>query len=107
MCVVSMIGDHYTDKWKDTLYPSPFGKSLPFGEVGRYEFNELKKELEENKKAFEDLKKEVEECKALLKRAKEYDEKNNEPDCEIDEKVELIKKIADLVGVDMTDIFGK
>lgn len=56
---------------------------------------------------FEALKKEVEELKKLLLAAKEYDEKTGEPDCEIDEKVEVIKKIAKLVGVDMESVFAK
>ena len=44
--------------------------------------------------------------KALLIRAKEYDERNNEPHCEMEEKVELLKKIAAAVGVDLSEVFG-
>jgi hypothetical protein len=53
------------------------------------------------------LKKEVEEMKELLKRAVEYDERNNEPHCEIEEKVEVLKKVAELLGVDLDSIFKK
>lgn len=93
MCTVSMIGDGYRDqfpnRWPD-LYP-PGAEKL--GSVTRAEFEALKQEVEELKK--------------LLLAAKEFDEKTGQPDCEIDEKVELIKKIAEMVGVDMDEVFGK
>jgi hypothetical protein len=56
---------------------------------------------------FERLTKEVEALKDLLKAAKIYDEKTGQKDCEMDAKVNLIKKIADAVGVDLEDVFGK
>lgn len=90
MCVVSMIGDHYQDKWQ--LPPiDPSGVTNIFPGVSQEEFNALKKE--------------VEEMKQLLIRAKIYDENNGEPNCEQDEKVELLKRIAELVGVDLSEIF--
>ena len=58
-----------------------------------------------SREEFDALKKEMEELKKLLKAAKEYDEKTGQPDCHMDEKVELIKKIAELVGVDLKGIF--
>ena len=95
MCVVSMIGDHYTEKWKpqwppqlQQLWPTSFINS-----VTREEFDRLKRE--------------VEEMKALLLRAKKYDEENGEPDCEIDEKMKLVKKVAEAVGVDLSDVLKK
>lgn len=94
MCTVSMIGDHYMDKWK---FPSPGrpwdgSTSMP-SEVSRMEFEELKKE--------------VLEMKEILKRAKKYDEDNNEPDCEIDEKMAVLRKVAELVGISLDDVLGK
>jgi len=56
---------------------------------------------------LETIKKEVEEMKALLKRAKEYDEKNNEPNCEIEEKMVMLRKFADAVGIDLDDVIKK
>lgn len=91
MCAVSMVLDHYQDKWNDPLRHWVFNPS-PF-EVSREE--------------FEALKKEVLEMKELLKRAKKYDADNNQPDCEIDEKVALVRKVAELVGVDLDDIITK
>lgn len=83
-----MVGDHFGQKWGEPYYQQIITK-LP--EVSRTEFDALKKE--------------VEEMKILLQRAKEYDEKNNEPNCEIDEKVAVLKKVAELVGVNLDDIF--
>jgi archaellum component FlaC len=92
-----MIGDHYTDKWRYINPINPFDNSpSPHKSevaVTRYEFDELKRE--------------VLEMKELLKRAIEYDKKNNEPDCHIDEKIEKLRKIAELVGVDLKDVLGK
>lgn len=94
MCVVSMVGDHYRDKWGDrwpgAIPATPFQPFNPIPVISREEFDALKKE--------------VEEMKALLKRAKEYDERNNEPDCEIDEKMDLLRKVAKLVGVSLDDV---
>jgi tRNA U34 2-thiouridine synthase MnmA/TrmU len=60
-----------------------------------------------SREEFEALKKEVLEMKALLIKAKEYDERNNEPNCEMEDKVKLLKQVADMVGVDLKEIFGK
>ena len=85
-----MIGDHFNDKWKQPPYQQIF-TNIP--DVSRAE--------------FEALKKEVEEMKVLLKRAKEYDEKNNEPNCEIEEKMAMLRKFADAVGIDLDDVIKK
>lgn len=87
MCTVSMIGDHYSDKWNQPKYQPIFTN---ISNISKEEFDALKKE--------------VEEMKELLKKAKIYDEKNNEPNCEMEDKIALLKKIAELVGVDLKDI---
>ncbi len=92
MCVYSMIGDHYNDKWREQ-YPTVVQSSdtnITLYSVSREEFEELKKD--------------VQEMKALLKRAKIYDEEHGEPDCQKDEKIALLRKIAELVGIDMEDV---
>ena len=111
MCVVSMVGDHYNDKWKDLynqqptitqpipVYPSVItvGDNTPIGTNNIFPTRE----------EFDALKKEVEEMKKLLIKAKIYDEKNNEPNCEMEEKITLLKKVAELVGISLNDVFVK
>lgn len=98
MCTVSMIGDFYRDKWKDwdpmrPLIPQPIpGQVIPAPEITKQEFDELRKE--------------VQDMKELLRRAKIYDEENGETDCEIDEKMDLLRRIAKLVGVDLEDVLN-
>lgn len=53
---------------------------------------------------FDALKKEVEELKKVLKAAKIYDAATGQPDCEEEEKIALLKQIAELVGVDIKEV---
>lgn len=87
MCTVSNIGDYWTDRTIPYKYPN-------------VDWNSPVISIHE----FEQLKKDVEALKELLKAAKHFDEVVGEPDCEHEEKVALIKKIADLVGVDLKGI---
>lgn len=99
MCVVSMVGDHYSDIFK----PQPW-----FEPIKQWPSPNDAKLLEYVTRAeFEALKRQVEEMKALLLRAKEYDERNNEPHCEMEDKVALLKRVAEAVGVSLEDVFGK
>ena len=93
MCVVSMIGDHYREKWEPQFPQNPVQpyQVFPYNPPSRYEFDELKKE--------------VLEMKELLKRAKKYDEETGQKDCEMEDKVALLKKVAEMVGVSLDDIF--
>ena len=54
---------------------------------------------------FFKLKAEVEELRRLLMAAKKFDEETKQPDCEMDEKVAFVKKLAEYVGVDMKEVF--
>ena len=58
-----------------------------------------------NQEEFDALKEEVEQLKKLLTAAKDFDDATGQPDCEADEKVAFIRKIADAVGVSMEDVF--
>lgn len=113
MCVVSMIGDHYKDKfkpWEPFVVPqvpgvsplAPGWKELP---VATFAPNYPNLPLP-TREEFEALKKQVEEMHVLLKKAKKYDEVNKEPNCEMEEKVEFIKQVAKFVGIDLKDIFN-
>lgn len=55
---------------------------------------------------FDALRKEVVEMKEMLKRAKAFDEANGSPNCETEEKMDLLRKIAALVGIDLDDVIG-
>jgi hypothetical protein len=87
-----MVSDRYTDIWKDRPYFQPFPTipSTQFPESDRI-----------SKEDFDELKREVLELKDWIIRAKQYDIDNNEPECELEEKTALIKKIAELVGVEI------
>lgn len=87
MCVVSMVGDHFGQKWSEPAYTQIFNN---LDTITRYEFDALKREVEEMKK--------------LLERAVEYDRKNNEPECQIEEKMQTLKKVAELLGVDLSNL---
>jgi phage terminase large subunit-like protein len=107
MCTVSMVMDHFNQEWDPYKKFNPIPQKIenvpnlnPLDlsklfekQVGRFEFDQLKREVENMKK--------------LLERAIEYDKKNNEPHCELEEKIATIKKIAQLVGVDLEEIFKK
>jgi hypothetical protein len=103
MCSVSAIGGEWT-----TLVPQTYPWITPYVQPNAptiqpnfiYNFPEVSPE------EFDRLKNEVEELKTLLQAAKKFDEATGQPDCEIDEKVGLIKRIAELVGVDMGDVFN-
>jgi hypothetical protein len=101
MCVVSMVGDHYNDKWKDLL--KPLGPNPnPYQGINNDPFINLPPLA--TKQDVENLRKEVLEMKEWLKRAIKYDEINNQPHCENEEKIALLKKVAEMVGVDLSDI---
>lgn len=93
MCMVSNIGDKWKQGWPDNpLNPWPNGL-LPNSAISRSEFDALKQEIEELKK--------------LLRAAKLYDDATGQPECQMDEKVDLIKKLAKIVGVDLDEVFGQ
>lgn len=90
MCTVSMVGDAYARQWPPITTPQTVTTYI--GGVSRAEFDALKAEVENLKK--------------LLKLAKAMDAAAGTPDCEMDEKVALIRSVADAVGVDMADVFA-
>lgn len=93
MCVVSNVGDYYARRWPEqypTVVPATTTTITWPPSISREEFDALKAE--------------VQECKRLLRMAKQIDEALGEPDCEMEEKVELIRRVAGLVGVDLEDI---
>lgn len=102
MCVVSAVSDVYRDDfWKRGIQPNPVIPLTPGNPLDGIRINGLPPTREE----FEALKKEIEFMKKLLERAAKYDEENDEPHCEMEDKVDLLKKIAAAMGVDLGDVF--
>jgi hypothetical protein len=91
MCVVSNVGDWYQQQpWVQPWVQEPF--KIVLGEVTRLEFDALKAK--------------VEEMIDLLKKAKEIDDKTGQPDCDQDEKIVLLKRIAKEFGYDLDFLGG-
>lgn len=88
MCAVSMIMDHYHDRWYPQIQPKPFD---PITIVNPIPVNPIPAISSE----------EIAEFRRLLERAREYDRKNNEPNCELAEKKEKILKLAKELGVEI------
>jgi hypothetical protein len=77
MCVVSMIMDAKYDQWQK--YVNRF-IPLPSPQITQAEIDEFRE---------------------LLRRAREYDKKHNEPDCELEEKRKRIKDLAEELGIEV------
>lgn len=101
MCTMSMVGDFWSEKWREPLNPMQkvTNNTITTG-VNLFPTFITKEE-------FDSLKKEVEYMKELLIKAKIYDEKNGEPHCEMEDKVELLKKVAKIFNIDLSEVFGK
>jgi hypothetical protein len=99
MCVVSNVGDHFGRRWPEK-YP---WSARPIDGTDSVTFEMVP---QVSRSEFDELKREVEECKRLLVAAKEIDEITGQPDCELEEKIALIRRVAELVGVDIDDVLG-
>lgn len=103
LCVYSMVMDHYRDKWTNPPYTAPITPTFPYQpdvlpsvpdpvvlpNLIPYPAPATKPITEE----------EIKELRELLERAREYDRRNNEPDCELEEKKREIKELAEKHGV--------
>jgi len=92
-----MVGDHYNE-WYPNTFPNVFPK-WPIDEGTRITEFVTKQE-------FEALKRTVEEMRELLARAIKYDEDNHEPHCEVEEKMALLRRVAEAVGISLDDVIG-
>ena len=105
MCTMSMVGDHYRDMWQPKPW-YPLIPQVPAAPMPQAPIT-ITMSPEISRAEFEDLKRQVAEMKELLRRAKEYDERNGEPECEMAEKMDLLRRVAKMVGVDLDDVIGR
>ena len=89
MCVVSMITDHYYDKWRS--YPYKQGEIIPT----------IPNDPLTAPTPSPITQEEINEFRELLERARQYDIENNEPDCELKEKRDRLLKLAEELGVNI------
>lgn len=106
MCYVSMVVDAWTraapgrypgvvpDPTPTAVPPFPPLPAPPTTPVA-----DVTRELER-------LRAEVEELRLLLAAAKRYDDATGQPDCEQEEKLTLLRRVAELVGVDLEAVLG-
>jgi hypothetical protein len=103
MCVVSNLGDDYgrsfPQRWPDWV------PTVPSTGTGGTTVIRIPPDV--SRAEFDALKNEVSELVKLLKAAKIYDEATGQADCEKDEKVALIKQLAETLEVDLEDLFDE
>lgn len=91
MCSVSMVTTDWYKQWANPPGLPGVVPTYTVPPVSREEFNKLKNE--------------VEALKVELKKARQKDIEENAPDCEMKESVELVRKLAEQLGVDLEDVF--
>lgn len=91
MCSVSMVISDFQQRWPNAIPQQQPLQGYALG-VSRAEFDALKAE--------------VTALRGLLEAAKKFDEETGQPDCEQEEKVALLKRIAEMVGVDISDVLA-
>lgn len=95
MCAVSIVMDHYHDKWKRWVTPTP-PPAIPIPQpiipiivpLGQLAPSLLTRE-------------EIQEFRELLNRAREYDKKHNQENCELEDKKKRLKDLAKDLGVEI------
>lgn len=88
MCVVSMVMDHINDEWQRKYFPT----TIPWKDYGPIQ-------TPAPVPTGMPTQEEINELNRLIERAREYDRRNNEPDCELEKKKQKLKELADLLGV--------
>lgn len=109
MCVVSMVGDYYQDKFapiKDRPWYTPNSDPFRWPHHPTTPSTGTTPNIFITREEFDSLKKELLEMKELLTRAAEYDKRNNEPHCEMEDKVKFLKELARLFNIDLKGVFA-
>ena len=103
-----MVMDHYRDKWTrppyqpqpmvPPLYPDPYTiPTSPFDD----DWPDVLPAPTPLKVEPPISQEELKEFRELLRKAKEYDKRNNEPDCELESKKQALIDIAKKLGVEI------
>ena len=96
MCAVSAVGDNWQKEWPG-IWPNAIPPYMPqinvplVPPVDRKEFDRLKAEVEKMKKELE--------------AARVQDILDRNPDCEMEDKVALLKAVAKAFDVDLKGVF--
>jgi hypothetical protein len=104
MCTVSNLGTEFGRSFPER-YPQwvPNVPALPSQDLSQF----LQIPNNVTRAEFDALKAELKSLKKLMQAAKIYDAETGQKDCEQPEKVALFKKLAELVGVDLSEVFVK
>ena len=94
MCAVSVIADDWTKRRA--------GDFIPWGNPPIFPGAEYQNPP--NRAEFDKLKAELQELKKLLEVAKQEDIDNGEPDCEMEEKIAIFRRLGELFGVDFNEV---
>lgn len=108
MCMVSMVGDQWRDRW--TTYPWwPADYTAPPLQPKYPEFDwstVFSPAPTITREEFDALKADVAEMKEMLAEAKRQDDAEGTPLCENAQKMEVLRAVAALVGVSLDDVLG-
>lgn len=94
-----MVSDHYIEKWQPQPWFVPIMPGLPNAAPIPIPLSELA-----TKQEIEEIRRDVAEMKFLIQRAIKYDKAHDEPHCEIEDKVALLRAVAKAVGVNLDDV---
>lgn len=87
MCVVSNVMDSFIDRWTNPPYISPITVPQPIWP--QPPIPEPKRPTQEELDLFNEM----------LRMAREYDKRTNQPDCESEDKKRILREIADKFGI--------
>lgn len=96
MCVYSMIADHFHDKWTTPPYKWPFDQPPQQPQPIVPVPYPMPLPIPMSRPITQE---EVDELRRLLEKAKKYDEETGQKDCEIEEKKDKLRKLADEFGI--------
>lgn len=110
MCIVSNVFDQYNDRWREQV--TPFIPSVPMPHTPNPNttiqiVSQLTPaEIQKVREALEiahlmPTREEIEEFRRVVEEARAQDKAEGNPDCEMEEKRQAVKQLADLFGVEI------